>query len=336
MLLSIPRALRIITRVKVSDTGEFGLIKRLSERLGVPASSELIVGIGDDAAVWRAGERAIIATTDTMVEGIHWLPDATPWCDLGWKALAANVSDIAAMGGKPTFALVTLALPPGTDVGWIDELYDGLGACAEAYGLTIAGGDVVRALQVSITVALMGEAVMDSGQPLLLRRDAAQAGDAIAVTGTVGDAAGGLRRLEDGTPSDDPLVRAHLRPEPRVDAGLAAVGAGLRCGIDVSDGLLQDVGHICEMSGVSAVIRADDVPISDDLRTAYPEEALKLACTGGEDYELVVVGAHERMRGLGVTVIGEIVPEKKPLVSVVDASGEPIDLGDAGWDHLRA
>lgn len=321
--------------MRVSDIGEFGLIKRLTEKLGMPASGDLIVGIGDDAAVWRAGERAIIATTDTMVEGIHYLPDVTPSCDLGWKALAVNVSDIAAMGGRPAFALVTLALPAQTEVESIDELYTGLQQCAEAFGVTIAGGDVVRAPQVSVTVALIGEAAVDSGQPLLLRRDAAQEGDAIAVTGTLGDAAAGFRRLKEGLPPSDPLAQAHLRPQPRVDTGLAAVDAGLPSGIDVSDGLLQDIGHICEMSGVSAVVRGDAVPISGDLRSAYPGEALSLACTGGEDYELVLVGARERLQRLGVSVIGEIVEKTERLVALVGASGEAIELGDAGWDHLR-
>lgn len=307
----------------------------MTERVGVPAGDDLIVGIGDDAAVWRVGERAIVATTDTMVEDVHFLPGVTPWCDLGWKALAVNVSDIAAMGARPTFALVTLALPPDTPVKAVDELYDGLRECADAYGVTVAGGDVVRAPQVSITVALMGEPVMDSGQPRLLRRSAAQAGDVIAVTGTLGDAAAGLRRLRGGAAPDEPLVRAHLRPQPRVDTGLAAIEAGLTCGIDVSDGLMQDVGRICEMSGVGAVIRAADLPMSDGLRAAFPDDALRLACSGGEDYELVLVGGRERMLGLDVTVIGEIVPQAEPIVALVSVSGEAIDFGDAGWDHLR-
>jgi thiamine-monophosphate kinase len=321
--------------VRISDIGEFRLIERLTEKLGVPASDALVVGIGDDGAVWRAGERAVIATTDTMVEGVHYLPDVTPWCDLGWKALAVNVSDIAAMGGRPAFGLVTLALPPQTEVGSIDELYAGLQQCAEAYGVTIAGGDVVRAPQVSITVALTGEAVVDGGYVRLLRRDGAHAGDVIAVTGTLGNSAAGLRRLKEGAPSSDPLAQAHLRPQPRVNAGLLAIDAGLTCGIDVSDGLLQDVGHICEMSGVSAAIRAQDVPMSDGLRAAYPDDALVLACTGGEDYELVLVGPRERMRALDVTVIGEIVSRRDPRVALVDESGEAIEIGDAGWDHLR-
>jgi thiamine-monophosphate kinase len=335
MLPSIPIDAPYNYAVRVSDIGEFGLIERLARKLGVSASQDLIVGIGDDAALWRAGERAIIATTDTMVEGVHYLPDVTPWCDLGWKALAVNVSDIAAMGGRPAFALVTLALPPDAEVERIEELYDGLRQCAQAYGVTIAGGDVVRAPQVSITVALTGEALMDSGEPLLLRRDAAQEGDVIAVTGTLGNSAAGLRRLREGAPSSDPLAQAHLRPQPRVDVGLAAIDAGLTCGIDVSDGLLQDAGHICEMSGVGAVLRAEDLPLSDDLGVAYPDEALSLACTGGEDYELLLVGPRDRIERLDVTVIGEIVARTEPLVALVGASGEAIELGGTGWDHLR-
>ena len=274
--------------MKVSDLGEFGLIRRLASAIdGGP--EELIVGVGDDAAVWRLGDRAVIATTDTLVEGVHFLAGA-PWRDIGWKSLAVNVSDIAAMGGRPLFALVTLALPPQTDVAAIDDLYAGLNDCARRYGVTIAGGDIVRAPQVSVTVALLGEAQQRDGAPLLLRRDAARAGDVIAVTGTLGDAAAGLRRLREGATPGDPLARGHLHPEPPLAVGQRVAAAGVCCGIDVSDGLLQDVGHICDMSHAGAVIRAPDVPLSEQLLTAYPGDALALACTGGEDYQAVLAG----------------------------------------------
>src|SRR3990172_5808694 len=141
--------------VKVSDLGEFGLIQRLAAAVGAQPPESLIVGIGDDAAAWRAGDSVLLATTDTLVEGVHFLPNLAPWRDLGWKALAVNVSDIAAMGGQPLFALVTLALPPETDVADIDDLYAGLNDCAAEYAVTIAGGDVVRAPQFAITVALL-------------------------------------------------------------------------------------------------------------------------------------------------------------------------------------
>ncbi len=326
--------------VDVSEIGEFGLIQRLTASLGPETRENLVVGIGDDAAVWREGEAYLVATTDTLVAGVHFLA-GTPWVDVGWKALAVNVSDIAAMGGEPAFALVTLAVPSETPVEELDALYAGLRECAETYGISIAGGDIVRAGQFSVTIALIGRARVSGGQPLLLRRDAAKAGDLIAVSGTLGNAAAGLRRLRDGVEPSDGLVEVHLRPRPLVALGREAVLAGVRCAIDISDGLLQDVGHICEMSCLAALVKADAVPISDGLRSACSEEALCLACTGGEDYQLVLVGDRGRIEQAAaasrspVTFIGEMVEADDQRVRVLDDSGKEIDFGAAGWDHLR-
>ena len=319
----------------VSQLGEFGLIERLTRIVGAEGSPDLVVGPGDDAAVWRVGGEYLIATTDAMVEGVHFLPERTRWEDVGWKALAANVSDIAAMGGTPLFALVTLALPPETLAETMDALYRGLGQSAGEYGVTIAGGDVVRAPQVSVTVALMGRAAQRDGVPLLLRRSTARTGDVIAVTGTLGDSAAGLRLLQTGTAADDPIVQRHTRPVPRVEAGRGAVEAGVRCGIDVSDGLLQDVGHVCEMSNAGAVLRAADVPLSDGLRAAFPDDALELACTGGEDYELLLIGpAAAVSRVPDVAVIGEIV-DGPPRATLLDGDGSEIKFARTGWDAFR-
>ncbi|RLC57385.1 MAG: thiamine-phosphate kinase, partial [Chloroflexi bacterium] len=311
------------------------LIERLTRIVGAEGSPDLIVGPGDDAAVWRAGSEYLIATTDAMVEDVHFLAERARWEDVGWKALAANVSDIAAMGGRPLFALVTLALPPETPAETMDALYRGLAEATAEYGVIIAGGDVVRAPQVSITVALVGRAAQRDGEPLLLRRSTARAGDVIAVTGTLGDSAAGLRRLQSGAAADDPIVLRHTRPPARIEAGRAAVEAGLRCGIDVSDGLLQDVGHVCEMSNAGAVIRAADVPLSDGLRAAFPDDALELACTGGEDYELLLVGpAAALSRVPDVTVIGEIV-EGPPRTTLLGGDGSEIKFARTGWDAFR-
>ena len=327
----------------VSEIGEFGLIERLAASLGKEAPRSLLVGIGDDAAVWRTGDQYLIATTDTMVEGVHFVPgDGVSWADVGWKALAVNVSDIGAMGGEPLFALVTLALPPKTAVEDMEGLYRGIRECAEAYAVAVVGGDVVGAPQVSITVALLGRAQVAGGEPLLLLRRAATKGDVIAVSGTLGASAAGLQRLREGASPSDSLVRAHMRPSPPLSLGQEAVRAGLRCGIDVSDGLLQDIGHVCEMSHLGALVRADAVPVSDALRLAYPADALRLACTGGEDYELVLVGDRERIdsagaaAGVPVTVVGEMVENTGFRVRLVDAGGGEIDFGASGWDHLRA
>ncbi len=320
----------------VSQLGEFGLIERLTRIVGAEGSPDLIVGPSDDAAVWRAGSEYLIATTDAMVEGVHFLADGAHWEDIGWKALAANVSDVAAMGGTPLFALVTLALPPGTPAEAMDALYRGLAESARDSGAVIAGGDVVRAPQVSITVALIGRAAQRNGEPLLLRRSAARTGDVIAVTGTLGDSAAGLRLLQAGAPADDPLIQRHSRPAPRVEAGRAAVEAGVRCGIDVSDGLLQDVGHVCEMSKVGALLRTADAPLSVGLLAAFPDEALELACTGGEDYELLLVGpAAAISRVPDVTVIGEIV-DGPPRATLLDGNGTEIKFARAGWDAFRS
>jgi thiamine-monophosphate kinase len=328
--------------VNVSDLGEFGLIDRLAAAVGASRPESLIVGIGDDAAAWRVGDSVVLATTDTLVEGVHFPPGLAPWADLGWKALAINVSDIAAMGGTPQFALVTLALPPETPVEEVDGLYAGLRECSEEYGIAVVGGDVVRAPQAVISVAVLGHAELDSdGQPQLLRRDAARPGYAIAVTGSLGDSAAGLRRLKDGASADDPLVRAHLRPKPPLAAGRQAAHLGVPCAIDVSDGLLQDLGHICEPCGLGAVVRAEALPLSQDLRRAFPADALSLACTGGEDYQLVFIAPQETMRLLRasaqvpLTVIGEMDehPEQRPRL--MDESGKETPLPGAGWDHLR-
>jgi thiamine-monophosphate kinase len=328
--------------VNLSDLGEFRLIERLTGMLPAEGSPNLIVGIGDDAAVWRAGSEYLIATTDTMVEGVHFVAGQAPWADVGWKALAANVSDIAAMGGTPLFALVTLALPPDMPADDVEVLYAGLAECAREYGVTVAGGDVVRAPQTSITVALIGKAERRDAEPLLLRRDTARPGHVVAVTGTLGDSAAGLRRLREGAPADEPLARRHLWPRPPLAAAGMAAKTGVACGIDVSDGLLQDMGHICEQSGVGAIIRASDIPLSKELRAAYPDDALRLACTGGEDYELVLVADRDILDALSpmiglvqLTVIGEIVDDPENRVRLLDDAGNEITFEGGGWDAFR-
>jgi thiamine-monophosphate kinase len=324
--------------VNVSDIGEFGLIERLAKAVGASKPESLIVGIGDDAAAWRVGDAVMLATTDTLVEGVHFLPGRTPWADLGWKALAVNVSDIAAMGGLPQYALVTLALPPETPVQAVDDLYAGLWECAREYGVAVAGGDVVRAPQVVISVTLLGRAEIDAdGSPQLMRRDAARAGYVVAVTGTLGGSAAGLRRLKEGASPDDPLVRIHLWPRPPLALARRAAELGVPCAIDVSDGLMRDLGHVCEMSGLGAVVRAAALPVSGELRDAYPDDALALACAGGEDYELLLVAPMQTLEALGpeITVIGEMVESAERRPRLVDASGDEVRLPAAGWDHLR-
>jgi thiamine-monophosphate kinase len=279
-----------------------------------------------------------------MVAGVHFLPGEVAWRDVGWKALAVNVSDVAAMGAQPSFALVTLCVPPETAVADIDELYAGLRECAEAYGVTVAGGDVVASPVFAITVALSGAVgVRGDGTPALLRRDGACAGDAVAVTGALGGSAGGLRVLTEGVARTEPaerLIARHMRPRPRVDAGRAAVSAGAACAIDISDGLAQDLRHICEASSVGATVRVADIPISPHLLRTFPEDATAMAAGGGEDYELLFTGPAsvvDRVRGrfaTPITVIGSLVEDREHRVRFVDENGQEVSFATTGWDHF--
>ena len=332
--------------MKVSELGEFGLIARLAEafaRGGQP--SGLVIGIGDDAAAWRASGVQLV-TTDTLIEGTHFCLPHVPWRDLGWNALAVNVSDIAAMGGIPEQALLTLALPPQTEVADVDELLAGMLAAGSEYGTAIVGGDIVGCDRTMVTVTLIGRALVDDrGEPLLMTRSGAQAGDAIAVTGCLGDSAGGLRILlgesAGSAEAADYLKRDHLHHRPPLAAGQVAAREGVRAAIDVSDGLLQDLGHVCQASGLGAIVHAQRIPISPALRQAFPQDALALACGGGEDYELVLIApGHaiqqvQRVSKGPVSIIGEMTADPEHRVRLLDAGGRELSLPAAGWDHLR-
>ncbi len=332
--------------MKVSDLGEFGLIARLRAGPSELDDGRLLVGPGDDAAVWRSGDEYVIATTDTMVAGPHFLPDKVAWRDVGWKALATNISDIAAMGGEPAFALVTLCLPADALVEAIDELYAGLRDCSAAFGVTIAGGDIVSSPVFAITIALNGTAALDgNGVPLLLKRDTAAAGDLIAVSGPLGGSAGGLRLLLAGqqltSEGERSLIDRHMRPLPRLDAGHAAIASGVRCGMDISDGLVQDLGHICHASRFGAELSLGRVPVEPGLAERFPEDAAMLAATGGEDYELLLVGDEATLAGTSaalvtpLVIVGRMV-EGDARVRVLREDGTEVALPGAGWDHLAA
>ncbi|MCS7207878.1 MAG: thiamine-phosphate kinase [Dehalococcoidia bacterium] len=335
--------------MRVSDLGEFPLIERLARLVQREAhplplpdhlSSPLLVGIGDDAAAWRADSVVQVFTTDTLVDGVHFrFAQASPW-DVGWKGMAVNLSDVAAMGAVPQYALVTLGLPLDVPVTWVDDLYRGMLAASSHYGAQIVGGDIVRSPVLFLTVAMTG--VTDL--PLLLR-SAARPGDAIAVTGPLGGSAGGLRLLEQ--PSALPaevraaLHEAHYLPKPRVAEGRLLAQEGIRCAMDISDGLLGDLGKLCTASGVSALIFLPRVPIHPALRQAFPQEAESLALSGGEDYELLFTGPPALVERLlprlppGAGIIGTIVEGPPGKVRVVRASGEEVPWASGGWNHLR-
>lgn len=336
--------------MQVKDLGEFGLIDRLNALVtrerrgpdnGAAYAFRLLVDTGDDTAAWAAGAATELFTTDTVVEGVHFTRDTTPWRDLGWKSLASNISDIAAMGGLPLYALVTLGLPPETEVAGIEELYRGLLDIGERYGVAIIGGDLVRSPVVFITVALTG---VRSGAPML--RANARPGDQVAVTGYLGSSGGGLKLLLEGRSrppaAADFLRQAHRRPGPAVAEGQALNRAGVLTAMDVSDGLADDLSKLCRASGAAARLYADRTPVHPLLRQAFPEDWLALALHGGEDYLLLFTAPPPVMaRALaalpeGAAVIGEITAGPAGQVILVAADGSEQAIDRAGWDHFGA
>ena len=283
--------------MRLADIGETGTIDLIARTIAARAGAapqvrgddgfRLVRGIGDDAAVWQSGPGTRVLTTDTMVEGVHFRTDLASWREIGWKALAVNLSDVAAMGCEPKVSVVSLGLDPDLDVETVTELYEGMLDACDVYGGEIVGGDIVNSPAIFVTVAMVGDA--SAVDAPVLDRSAAAVGDVIAVTGTLGDSAGGLQLLMAGDRDvgEHALARRHLLPSPRIEEGLALRRAGVRAAMDVSDGLIADVGKMCAASGVGAVIDAGRVPAGEELRRAFPDDWTDLALSGGEDYELV-------------------------------------------------
>ena len=338
--------------MRVEDIGEFDLIDILIEvieRRGLdragPEGRLLTIGAGDDAAAWERPAGVEVLTNDVMVEAVHFDLATIGWRDLGWKCVAVNLSDVAAMGCLPGFAVVALGLPGGLRVADLVEMYEGILDACERYGCALVGGDVVHSPTFFVSVAVTGMA-QNGGDvpPPLLARDGARVGDLVAVTGHVGCSAGGLRMMTEGQKLDDEtathLRLAHVRPAPRVSEGAALARHGAHAAIDVSDGLLDDLGKLCRASGVGALVRVDRLPADDLLRAAYPREWPSLALGGGEDYELLTAATADTLEKVGreggapISVIGEIVPEDAG-VRVVDERGEPVSVETGGWDHFR-
>lgn len=330
----------------IRDVGEFALIDRLAARIG--ASAEAVqVGIGDDAAVIATGARNdLILTTDTMVEGVHFRLDFASPRQVGWKALASAVSDVAAMGGTPTAVIVSLAVNGHVAVDVVDDLYDGLAACANRHDTEIVGGDTVHTDgPMVVTVSVVGEC--QAGRAVT--RAGAQPGDAVVVTGTPGDSGAGLALLAAGKGNDPrfaALVKRHLQPTARIFEGATLADHGATAIIDISDGLMQDAGHIARRSGVGIQIRLDRIPTSDPLRSAG--DALGVDPTGwilagGEDYELLatmvpsatgdVAAKMETSGCVAIAVIGVVVEGQG--VTVVDADENPLEASP-GWEHFSA
>lgn len=320
---------------------EFRLIDRIRELTAQPRD-DVKLGIGDDGAVLAmpAGQELVMAI-DTMVEGTHFLPGTSP-ADLGWKSLAVNLSDLAAMGAEPAWAMLALTLPRA-DADFVEGFAEGFAQLAGKYRLALVGGDTTGG-PLCLSVAVHG--FVPPGRALT--RTGARVGDEVMVTGTLGDAVAGLFALRD-PPHDDAhraalrqlLIERLTRPEPRVAAGIALRGLATAC-VDISDGLLADLGHICAGSGVGAELEAAQLPRSPALRELHGEdESLQLALGGGDNYELCFTVPPDRLVqvqaalagiGCGVARIGRIVAGGDVRVRAADGGWLAITM--KGWEHF--
>ena len=326
--------------------GEFGLIKLLANIVAETkngqdvSASNLLIGIGDDTAGWKEDGSIQLATVDSLIQDVHFNLNTISWEELGYKAVAVNLSDIAAMGGVPKYCLVSLGLPGEIEVNDIKDLYYGMKGLANQFDVAIAGGNVSSAGKIMITVTVLGNV---TGAVALLR-SAAVKGDKIAITGYTGLSAAGMRMLKEDlhfTSEASALFRqAHLRPVPRIREGQVLLQHGVRAAIDISDGLVADLKHVCETSKVSALINKESIPIHTMLEAYFPEEHYQLALTGGEDYELLftapdyVLENVTRTLSCSIFVIGEIIGGTQGKVSVIDKQGRELSFGQSGWEHF--
>jgi len=327
--------------------GEIELIARLAEIFGA-APPGVALGISDDcAALDLGGPDYLLWTVDTLVEGVHLDLAYMSLSQLGRKSLAVNLSDIAAMGGEPLYALLSLGWPPSRDLAGALEFGEGLAACAREYGVAVIGGDTVSSPGgVSIALTVLGRVPKSE----MLRRSGARAGDLVYVTGPLGESAAGLailRREVQADPSlSAPLVRAHVNPQPQVAAGrlLAREGLATAC-IDLSDGVATDLMHVCRLSGVGARLAARDLPVPTGVRDVarmLNKEFWELAVQGGEDYQLLFTCAQDQAVHLAAVfaqaglelphLIGEIISGKEVVLLIEET--EKIISG-RGYEHFR-
>ncbi|MGK7877484.1 MAG: thiamine-phosphate kinase [Xenococcaceae cyanobacterium] len=309
----------------VKDIGEQGLLKRLHGFCPTDI-------VGDDAAILAiAPGQFLVVTTDVLVDEVHFSDRTTPPEDVGWRAAAANLSDLAAMGASPLGITVGLSLPGDVPVNWVEALYKGLNSCLQQYDTSILGGDVCRSSVIAVAITAFGQVFPER----VIRRCAAQPGDAIVVTGTHGASRAGLELLLHpeygqhlGAAERESLIQAHQKPKPRLDVlgHLWEVRGDSRvAGMDSSDGLADAVIQICRCSGVGAEIESNAIPVLPSLRQFLPEQALEWALYGGEDFELVLCLPEQPAQALvehlgeGSAIIGKITTGQE--VELVDSLG---------------
>lgn len=324
--------------------GEFGLIRHLTKKMRSYDGS-VVLGIGDDAASFRvAQDRYLVATCDMLVEGHHFRREWTTPEQLGYKALAVSLSDIAAMGAVPRYTLISAGWPPDLDLDFAEGIYRGIGELADAHGVFIIGGDTVRAPQLILDLTVIGEM-----EAVPVTRNGAQPGHLFAVTGYLGSSAAGLALLHAGLTDPDwaqALIRAHQLPQPRNQAAAALLKTVRPSAmIDISDGLASEIHHICVGSSVGAEIELDLLPTCEEIKKAgqaLRQDYLEWVLYGGEDYELLLTLPAESIPavqktlnrcGTTFTVIGKVMPEEKGI-KLVDGNAKADVLKKKGHDHF--
>jgi len=311
----------------VGELGEFALIDAIAARLAKSSAETVSVGIGDDSAVVSAKGGNVVACLDMLTQGVHFRLDWSEAIDIGRKAAAQNLADIFAMGARPTALLVGLALPPETPVAWVMGLADGLSAEAAEVGVTVVGGDIVRSSSIVISVTALGEL----GGAKAILRSGAKPGDTLAIAGRLGFAQAGLLMLSRGFRSPRVLVGAHRVPEPPYE--LAKLATHATSMIDISDGLVSDLGHIAQASKVKINIESNKFEIPEALAAAaaaFNGDAMEWILSGGEDHAFAATFTTALDVPSGWTIIGSV-ESGEPAVTV---DGE--SYSGKGWDHFSS
>jgi thiamine-monophosphate kinase len=312
--------------MKIKEIGEFGLINRITKK---PKSKEILVGIGDDAAVIKLKSGLQVLTTDTLVEGDHFRQEWFSPKQIGMKSIEINVSDVAAMGAVPKFVLVSLALPSNLDVEFIDNLYEGMWKSCKKYNIEIIGGNMTHSKQIVISITLIGEVDKKN----LCLRNGARSGDFVLVSGCLGNGKAGLRVFQENLKAFESVKKHYLEPKAQLKSALevASYASSME---DISDGLASELKHICKQSRCGAIIYKDKIPIKEDVRNVAKilnEDEYNYALFGGEDFELVYTVPKNNLKKFKGYLIGEITKNRKVLLF---SKGKTKNLTKHGYDHF--
>ena len=312
--------------MKIKEISEFGLIERITKK---SKKKDVLIGIGDDAAVVKTKKGLEILTTDCLVEGDHFKKDWFTPQQIGMKAIEINVSDVAAMGGIPKYVLVSLCLPEDIDVDFVEDMYKGMWKTCGKYNIEIIGGNMTHSKQIIISITLTGEVSRKN----LLLRSGAKIGDYIFVSGPIGNGRAGLRVFQENLEDFGQVKKKYLEPRARLDFALK-IAPYVNSMIDISDGLAPEIKHICDESKCGAIIYKEKIPINDDVKStarALNEDEYNYALFGGEDFELVYTVTKNNLKNVQGYIVGEIV--KGNEINLQDRGITKI-IKEKGYDHF--